>query len=96
MQKFKFNNPSSVVAISKSPLDKAEAGNPYTIYDCYCHLAAKQGQHAKGLKKTYQITATSVSAAARTAIQFYRKDYEESTKAEQERTIPANLVGTGN
>lgn len=50
MQKFKFNNPSSVVAISKSPLDKAEAGNPYTIYDCYCHLAAKQGQHAKGFK----------------------------------------------
>lgn len=74
MQKFKFGNPASVVEVSKSPLDRPEPGNPYTIYDCYCHLAAKQGQHAKGFKNTYRITATTPSQAARMAIDFYRKD----------------------
>ena len=71
MQKFKFGNPASVVEVSKSPLDRPEPGNRYTIFDCLCRGF---GQNNKGPRKTYQITATTPSQAARMAIDFYRKD----------------------
>ena len=72
MQKYKFSNPLSVVEVSQSPLDKPDPRNPYTIYDCLCR-GFGQNNHAP--RKTYQITATTPSAAARMAIQFYRKDF---------------------
>ena len=72
MQKFKFGNPASVVEVSKSPLDRPEKGNPYTIYDCLCRGF---GQNNKAPRKTYQITASSMCAAAQLAIKFYRDDF---------------------
>lgn len=36
MQKYRFSNPASVVEVSKSPLDRPEPGNRYTIFDCLC------------------------------------------------------------
>lgn len=71
MQKYRFSNPASVVEVSKSPLDRPEPGNRYTIFDCLCRGF---GQNNKGPRKTYQITATTPSQAARMAIDFYRKD----------------------
>lgn len=77
MQKYRFSNPaSSVVEVSKSPLDRPESGNRYTIFDCLCRpLGRKQGP-----RKTYQITATTPAAAARMAIENYRKDYGNECK----------------
>ena len=72
MQKFKFSNPASVVEVSKSPLDRPEPGNRYTIFDCFCRGF---GQNNKAPRKTYQVTATTPSAAARLAIGFYRNDF---------------------
>lgn len=72
MQKFKFGNPASVVEVSKSPLDRPEPGNRYTIFDCLCRGF---GQNNKAPRKTYQVTATTPSAAARLAIGFYRNDF---------------------
>lgn len=72
MQKFKFGNPASVVEVSKSPLDRPEPGNRYTIYDCLCRGF---GQNNKAPRKTYQITATSPFSAAQLAIKFYRDDF---------------------
>ena len=72
MQKFKFGNPASVVEVSKSPFDRPEPGNRYTIYDCLCRGF---GRNNKGPRKTYQITATTPSQAARMAIYFYRNDF---------------------
>ena len=72
MQKYKFSNPVSVVEVSVSPLDKPEPGNRYTIYDCLCRGF---GQNNKAPRKTYQITATTPSQAARMAIKFYRDDF---------------------
>jgi hypothetical protein len=71
MQKFKFGNPLSFVEVIKSPLDYPERGNRYTIFDCHCRLFGR----TKGPRKTYQITATTPGAAARMAIEMYRKDY---------------------
>lgn len=34
MQKYRFSNPVTVVEVSKSPLDRPESGNRYTIFDC--------------------------------------------------------------
>ena len=72
MQKYKFSNPVSVVEVSVSPLDCPEPGNRYTIYDCLCRGF---GQNNKAPRKTYQITATTPSQAARMAIKFYRDDF---------------------
>ena len=72
MQKYKFSNPVSVVEVSVSPLDRPEPGNRYTIYDCLCRGF---GQNNKAPRKTYQITATTPSQAARMAITFYRNDF---------------------
>lgn len=72
MQKYKFSNPVSVVEVSVSPLDRPEPGNRYTIYDCLCRGF---GQNNKAPRKTYQITATTPSQAARMAIKFYRDDF---------------------
>ena len=71
MQKYRFSNPVSVVEVSKSPLDRPEPGNRYTIFDCLCRGF---GQNNKAPRKTYQIIATTPSQAARMAIDFYRKD----------------------
>ncbi len=77
MQKYRFSNPaSSVVEVSKSPLDRPEPGNRYTIFDCLCRpLGRKQGPHKK-----YQVTAITPAAAARIAIENYRKDYGQEIK----------------
>lgn len=72
MQKYKFSNPLSVVEVSVSPLDKPEPGNRYTIYDCLCRGF---GQNNHSPRKTYHVTATTPSQAARFAIEMYRKDY---------------------
>ena len=72
MQKFKFGNPASVVEVFQSPLDKPERGNPYTLYDCLCRGF---GHNNKSPRKTYKICAPSPGAAARTAMEFYRKDF---------------------
>lgn len=72
MQKFKFGNPASVVEVSKSPLDRPEPGNRYTIFDCLCR-GFGQNNHAP--RKTYQIGAPTPNRAAQLAIQFYRKDF---------------------
>ena len=72
MQKYKFSNPVSIVEVSVSPLDRPEPGNRYTIYDCLCRGF---GQNNKAPRKTYQITATTPSQAARMAIKFYRDDF---------------------
>ena len=71
MQKYRFSNPVSVVEVSQSPLNRPEKGNPYTIYDCLCRGF---GQNNHGPRKTYQITAVTPGAAARMAMEFYRKD----------------------
>lgn len=71
MQKFKFSN-SIVVEVSKSPLDKPERGNPYTIYQCYCRPFGR-GQK-KGTRAKYQVTATTAAQAARFAAEMYRRD----------------------
>ena len=73
MQKFKFGNPASVVEVSKSPLDRPEPGNRYTAYDCLCRPFGRK----QGPRNTYQITATTPAAAARMAIENYRKDYAQ-------------------
>ena len=70
MQKYRFANPASVVEVSKSPLDRPEPGNHYTIFDCLCRPFGR----TQGPRKKYQITATTPSQAARMAIDFYRKD----------------------
>lgn len=77
MQKYRFSNPaSSVVEVSKSPLDRPEPGNRYTIFDCLCRpLGRKQGP-----RKKYQVTAITPAAAARIAIENYRKDYGQEIK----------------
>ena len=72
MQKYKFSNPVSIVEVSRSPLDRPEPGNGYTIYDCLCRGF---GQNNKAPRKTYQITAPSPLRAAQTAITFYRSDF---------------------
>lgn len=72
MQKYRFSNPVSVVEVSQIPLNRPEKGNPYTIYDCLCRGF---GRNNKSPRKTYQITATTPSAAARMAIKFYREDF---------------------
>lgn len=78
MQKYRFSNPaSSVVEVSKSPLDRPEPGNRYTIYDCLCRGF---GYNNKAPRKTYQITAITPAAAARIAIENYRKDYGQEIK----------------
>lgn len=71
MVKYRFTEPKIVVEVSKSPYDRPERGNSYTIYDC---LARPFGR-MQGPRKTYQITATTPSQAARMAMDFYRKDY---------------------
>ena len=71
MQKFKFGNPASVVEVSRSPLDRPEPGNRYTIFDCLCRPFGRM----QGPRKTYQIIATTPSQAARMAIDFYRNDF---------------------
>ena len=76
MQKYKFSNPATVVEVSKSPLDRPEPGNPYTIFDCLCRPFGR----AQGPRKKYQITATTPAAAARMAIENYRKDYGQEIK----------------
>lgn len=76
MQKFKFGNPASVVEVSKSPLDRPEPGNRYTIFDCLCRPFGRN----QGPRKIYQITATTRSQAARKAIEIYRKDYGQEIK----------------
>ncbi len=76
MQKYRFSNPVSVVEVSKSPLDRPEPGNRYTIFDCLCRPFG----HIKGFRKTYQITATTPSQAARMAIENYRKDYGQENR----------------
>lgn len=77
MQKYRFSNPaSSVVEVSKSPLAVREPGNRYTIFDCLCRpLGRKQGP-----RKKYQVTAITPAAAARIAIENYRKDYGQEIK----------------
>lgn len=77
MQKYRFSNPASVVEVSKSPLDRPEPGNRYTIFDCMCRGF---GQNINAPRKKYQITATSAAAAARMAIENYRKDYGQEIK----------------
>lgn len=72
MQKYRFSNPASVVEVSKSPLGRPEPGNRYYLFDCLCRGF---GQNNKAPRKMYQITATTPSAAARMAIENYRKDY---------------------
>lgn len=72
MVKYRFTDPKIVVEVSKSPYDRPERGNSYTIYDC---LARPFGHNMKGPRKTYQITATSASAAARMAHHNYKMDF---------------------
>lgn len=72
MQKYKFSNPVSIVEVSISPLDRPDPRNPYKIFDCLCHLF---GKNKTGPHKTYQVTATTPSQAARFAIEMFRKDY---------------------
>lgn len=76
MQKYRFANPASVVEVSKSPLDRPEPGNRYTIFDCLCRPFGR----TQGPRKKYQITATTPSQAARMAIENYRKDYGQEIK----------------
>ena len=71
MQKFKFGNPASVVEVTKSNLNR-DPENPYVIYDCFCRGF---GQNNKSPRKTYKICAPTPGAAARTAMEFYRKDF---------------------
>ena len=71
MQKYKFSNPASVVAVSISPLNKEDPSNPYKIFDCACHLFRRR----TGPHKTYHITAATPSQAARFAIVKFRKEY---------------------
>ena len=71
MQKFKFSN-SIVVGVSKSPLDRPEPGNPYTIYQCLCRPFGRGRK--KGTRAKYQVTATSAANAARLAVEFYHRD----------------------
>ena len=73
MIKFRFSKPTIVVEVSKSPYDRPERGNSYTIYDC---LARPFGHNMKGPRKTYQITATTPSQAARMAHHFYKVDFD--------------------
>lgn len=71
MQKYKFSNPASVVAVSISPLNKEDPRNPNKIYDCLCRLFRRRtGPHI-----TYKITAATPSQAARIAIERFRKEY---------------------
>lgn len=70
MQKYKFSNPASVVAVSISPLNK-DPQNPLKIYDCSCHLFRRR----TGLHKMYHVTAATPSQAARKAVEMFRKDY---------------------
>lgn len=77
MQKYRFSNPVSVVEVSKSPLDRPEPGNRYTIFDCLCRGF---GQNNKAPRKKYQITAPTPLQAARMAIENYRKDYGQEIK----------------
>lgn len=72
MQKYKISNPTSVVEVSESPINKPDPRNPYTIYDCLCRGF---GQNNRSPRKTYQITATSPFGAAQLAIKFYRSDF---------------------
>ena len=72
MTKYKFADPRIVVEVSTSPLNRPEPGNPYTIYEC---LARPFGHNMRGPRKTYQITATSASAASRMAHHNYKADF---------------------
>ena len=76
MQKYRFSQPRIIVEVSKSPLDQPEPGNRYTIFDCLCRPFGR----TQGPRKKYQITATTPAAAARMAIENYRKDYGQEIK----------------
>ena len=77
MHKFKFSN-ASVVEVSKSPLNAPDPRNPYTIFDCLCRPFGRG--RSKGPRKTYQVTATTPSQAARFAIEMYRNDTTDYIK----------------
>lgn len=72
MTKYRFTDPKIVVEVSKSPLNKPEPGNPYYIFDCLCRPF---GHNMKGPRKIYQITATTLAAAARMAFNNYKSDF---------------------
>lgn len=79
MNKYRFSNPTTVVEVRTSPLDKPDAKNPYTIFDCICRPYA---QRLGKPRKAYQITAVSPSAAARMAFGFYLNDFFNGKKSE--------------
>ena len=69
MQKYKFSNPASVVEVTQKYREDPRDG--YTMYDCLCRGF---GQNNRNPRKTYQILAKTSGAAARMAMEFYRKD----------------------
>lgn len=71
MQKYRFSN-SITVEVSKSPLDRPEPNNPYTIYKCLVRPTGRGRK--KGTRAVYQVTATSSSQAARFALEMYERD----------------------
>lgn len=71
MQKFRFGNPETVVEVSRNQYD-ADADARRPLYDCLCR---GYGQNNKAPRGTYKVRATTPSAAARTAIEIYRKEY---------------------
>ena len=77
MKKEKYTYGSIIVEVSISPLNKPEPKNHYTIYDCFCH---GDDQHKQDPRKKYQITASSVPAAAQLAFHFYQRDFSDGNE----------------
>lgn len=81
MQKDRYIFPATgiIVEVSKSPLDRPEPGNRYTIFNCKCRgVGPNTGgflPNRKAPRNMYQITAPEPAAAARMAMDFYHKDY---------------------
>lgn len=71
MQKYRFSN-SITVEVSKSPLDRPEPNNPYTIYKCLVRPTGRGRK--KGTRAIYQVTATSSPQAAWFAFEMYKTD----------------------
>ena len=71
MQKYKFSNPTSIVEVTRiGELEPA-------VFSCLCRGF---GQNNKAPRKRYVIDSPTPAAAARLAIEKYRKDYAEMTK----------------
>lgn len=64
MQKYKCEKLNATVCVNVSLFDRAETGNPRTLYDCVIHFG-------NGVTKKMEIVATTPEKAAQYAIEQY-------------------------